>query len=137
MTSALNKNPQYHIEYSLIAVCMAILYILALFLGFLIIKTERVKRYSLILAVCFGIAALLEYTQEPKIMVGLRKKLHKIYGKTWLGTFLKIILILALYVGFYYVVLIHFVPQELLENILNFFKWFGNAILSIPNQFYW
>ena len=142
-TNGVPENiPRYHMEYFAIAVSMAMIYIFvtaivgilsALFLGFLVKNKEQVKLFFGALAVYFGIAALFEFSNF--LLPKFREFIKRIYKRGLRGQIIKLILTLALYVGFYYSVLIFFVPKNFLKDTLNFLKWFGNAILSIPDQF--
>ena len=116
---------RYHIEYSVIAISMALLYLFiavvagilsALFLGFLVKNVEEIKVWIWWISAGFGIAAFLDFFSLG--LPQLRGKIRDLYKWKPLGPYVQALLTLVLLsVGFYYSVIIHFVK---VEDILNF-----------------
>ena len=119
--------PRYHIEYSVIAISMALLYLFitviagilsALFLGFLVKNVEEIKVWIWWISAVFGTAALLDFFGLGLPQV--RGKIRDWYKGSLLGRLVQAFLTLVLLsVGFYYSVIIHFVK---IEDILKFLK---------------
>lgn len=126
-TSDAKDYARYHIEYSVIAVSMALLYLFitvvtgilsALFLGFLVKNVEEVKVYFWWISAAFGIAAFLDFFNLG--LPWVRGKIRDLYKWKPFGPYVQALLTLVLLsVGFYYSVIIHFVK---IEDILKFFK---------------
>ena len=118
---------RYHIEYSAIAISMALLYLFitviagilsALFLGFLVKNVEEIKVWIWWISAVFGTAALLDFFGLGLPQV--RGKIRDWYKGSLLGRLVQAFLTLVLLsVGFYYSVIIHFVK---IEDILKFLK---------------
>lgn len=114
------EYPRYHIEYSVIAISMALLYLFitvvagilsALFLGFLVKNVEEIKVWIWWISAVFGAAAFLDFFGLGLPQV--RGKIRDWYKGSLLGRLVQAFLTLVLLsVGFYYSVIIHFVKIE-------------------------